>query len=128
MQVKVHAAKVSSVPTIEIWGSGTPKREFLHVDDLADALIFMMKRYSDEPHLNVGTGRDARIRELAELVAKVARCRGAVTYDRTKPDVMPRRVMDVSRLKALGWMATTPLEAGLRAAHEWYVGNVAQGR
>jgi hypothetical protein len=98
MQVKVHRAKRTNAPTIEIWGTGTPKREFLLVADLADALVFMMKRYSAEPHLNVGTGADITIRELAELAAKVAGWKGEFTYDRSKPDGMPRKVMDVSKL------------------------------
>jgi GDP-L-fucose synthase len=128
MQVKLHAAKVAGAPTIEVWGSGTPRREFLYVDDLADALVFMMQRYSDEPHLNVGTGSDITIRELAELVAKVAGWTGEFVYDRAKPDGMPRKVMDVSKLAALGWTARTPLEDGFRRAYEWYVRHVAGGR
>jgi GDP-L-fucose synthase len=126
MQVKVHAAKETGAPTIEIWGSGTPRREFLYVDDLADALVYMMKRYSDEPHLNVGTGADITIRELAELVGKVAGWKGEFIYDRTKPDGMPRKVMDVSRLKSLGWTAPTPLEVGFRQAYLWYVNEAAK--
>lgn len=121
MQVKVHRAKVTKAPSIEIWGSGTPRREFLYVDDLADALVFMMKRYSDEPHLNVGIGHDITIRELAELVAKVAGWRGHFVYDPSKPDGMPRKVMDISKLTALGWTAKTPLEDGFRSSYQWYV-------
>lgn len=128
MQVKVHRAKETDAKGIEIWGSGTPRREFLYVDDLADALIFMMKRYSGESHLNVGTGIDISIRELAELVAKVAGWKGEFVYDPAKPDGMPRKVMDVSRLKALGWSAPTQLEVGFRAAYGWYVTNAATGR
>jgi GDP-L-fucose synthase len=125
MQVKVHHAKLTSAPTIEIWGTGTPRREFLYVDDLADALIFMMKHYSGESHLNVGTGSDGTIRDLAELVAKVAGWKGEFVYDRSKPDGMPRKVMDVSKLTALGWTARTRLEDGFRSAYEWYVANAA---
>jgi GDP-L-fucose synthase len=125
MQVKVHRAKQTGAPTIEIWGSGTPRREFLHVDDLADALVFLMKRYSEERHINVGTGSDISIRELAELLARVAGWRGEFVYNPTKPDGMPRKVMDVSRLTALGWTAKTPLEQGLSAAYRWYVANAA---
>ncbi len=126
MQVKVHRAKQANAPTIEIWGTGTPKREFLFVDDLADALVFMMKRYSGEGHLNVGTGRDVTIRELAELAAQVAGWQGEFVYDRTKPDGMPRKVMDVSKLAALGWTARTRLEDGFRSAYAWYVANAAE--
>jgi GDP-L-fucose synthase len=126
MQVKVHEAKRTDAPTIELWGTGTPRREFLYVGDLADALVFMMKHYSAEPHLNVGTGIDISIRELAELVAKVAGWRGEFVYDRAKPDGMPRKVMDVSKLAALGWKAQTPLEQGFREAYDWYVANAAR--
>jgi len=125
MQVKVHRAKETGAKSIEIWGSGTPRREFLYVDDLADALVFLMQRYSGEPHINVGTGAEVTIRELAELVAKVAGWEGEFVYDPTKPDGMPRKVMDVSRLAALGWTAKTPLEEGIRKAYAWYVANVA---
>jgi GDP-L-fucose synthase len=125
MQVKVHRAKRAGERAIEIWGSGTPRREFLYVDDLADALVFLMKSYSGEQHVNVGTGADMTIRELAELVARVAGWQGEFAYDRSKPDGMPRKVMDVSRLRALGWQARTPLEAGFRNAYDWYVRNVA---
>jgi len=124
IQVKVHRAKQTGAPSIEIWGSGTPRREFLYVEDLADAIVFLMKRYSAESHINVGTGTDIGIRELAELVAKVAGWRGGFVYDPTKPDGMPRKVMDVSRLKALGWTARTPLERGFRTAYQWYVAKV----
>ena len=128
MQVKVHRAKEAGAGTIEIWGTGTPRREFLYVDDLADALVFMMKRYSDQPHLNVGTGSDITIRELAEQVAKVAGWSGTFVYDRSKPDGMPRKVMDVSKLAAMGWRARTPFEEGMRRACEWYVAQVAERR
>jgi GDP-L-fucose synthase len=125
MIMKVHRAKASGARSIEIWGSGTPRREFLYVDDLADALVFLMKHYSGESHINVGTGSDMSIGDLAELVARVAGWEGRFEYDRSKPDGMPRKVMDVSRLRALGWTAGTPLEAGLRKAYDWYVRNAA---
>jgi GDP-L-fucose synthase len=128
LQVKMHHAKVTGAPTVELWGTGTPRREFLYVDDMADGLVFMMKHYSDAPHLNIGTGVDITIRELAELIAKVAGYRGELVYDRSKPDGMPRKVMDVSRLSALGWKASTPLEEGFRRAYTWYVDNVYQTR
>jgi GDP-L-fucose synthase len=123
MQVKVHDAKERRAQAITIWGSGTPRREFLHVDDLADAVVFLMKNYSGELHVNVGTGQDMTIRELAELVAKVAGWRGSFEYDRSKPDGMPRKVMDVSKLSQLGWRARMPIERGMREAYEWYVAN-----
>ena len=120
LQMKVHQAKQAGAPSIEIWGSGAPRREFLFVDDLADALVFMMKHYSDESHLNVGTGEDITIRELAELIARVADYKGAFVYDRSKPDGTPRKVMDVSRLKALGWQAKTSLQEGIKIAYDGY--------
>jgi GDP-L-fucose synthase len=126
IQVKVHRAKQTGAKTLEIWGSGTPRREFLYVDDLADALVFLMTRYSEERHINVGTGIDISVRELAELVAKVASWQGEFVYDRAKPDGMPRKVMDVSRLSALGWQAKMPLEEGFRRAYRWYVDEVAE--
>ena len=125
MQVKIHRAKERGERRIGIWGSGKPKREFLYVDDLADALVFLMKGYSDEMHINVGTGEDITIRELAERVAAVAGWSGEFEYDASKPDGTPRKVMDVSRLRALGWTAKTPLDTGLKAAYEWYVRNAA---
>ncbi len=128
MQVKVHHAKRAGANTLEIWGSGTPRREFLYVDDLADALVFLIKRYSAEPHINVGTGIDITVRELAELVARVASWQGEFVYDASKPDGTPRKVMDVSRLLALGWRASTPLEEGFRRAYEWYTVNAAESK
>jgi GDP-L-fucose synthase len=128
MQVKVHRAKTEGAASIQIWGSGTPKREFLYVDDLADAVVFLMKNYSGEPHINVGTGEELTIRSLAELTARVAGWDGRFEYDRSKPDGMPRKVMDASRLRALGWRPKTTLEEGFRGAYEWYVTNVATRR
>ncbi len=127
MQVKVHRAKATGARQVEIWGSGSPRREFLYVDDLADALVFLMKHYSAEPHINVGTGIDITVRELAELVARISGWQGEFVYDPSKPDGMPRKVMDVSRLKALGWQARMPLEEGFRTAYAWYVANAAGG-
>jgi GDP-L-fucose synthase len=125
LQVKVHRAKASDARSVEIWGTGTPTREFLYVDDLADAAVFLMQNYSAEGHVNVGTGVETSIRELAELVARAAGWQGRFDYDASKPDGMPRKVMDVSRLRALGWTAPTPLEEGLRKAYDWYVRNAA---
>ena len=121
LQMKIHRAKQIGASTVEIWGSGTPRREFLYVDDLADGLVFVMKHYSEETHINVGTGQEITVRELAELIARVAQYEGAFVYDRSRPDGTPRKVMDVRRLTALGWTANTPLEQGLRQAYESYV-------
>jgi GDP-L-fucose synthase len=126
--MKIHAAKVANSPTVELWGSGTPRREFLFSEDLADACVFVMKNYSDEMFLNVGTGQDMTVLELAESIARVAGWKGSFTFDRSKPDGMPRKVMDVSRLSALGWNAPSDFETGMREAYRWYVDNVADGR
>ena len=123
--MKIHAARVANSATVELWGSGTPKREFLFTEDLADACVFVLKNYSDELFLNVGTGRDMTILELAESIARVAGWKGTFTFDRSKPDGMPRKVMDVSPLRALGWSAQTPFDEGIKQAYDWYVANVA---
>lgn len=120
MIMKVHSAKTAGAGNIEIWGTGTPRREFLFSEDLADGCVFMMKNYSDALFLNLGTGSDISIRELAEAVARAAGWSGTFNYDRSKPDGMPRKVMDVSRLAKLGWTAKTSLEDGMRQAYEAY--------
>jgi GDP-L-fucose synthase len=125
LQVKVYRAKSEGAREIQVWGTGKPTREFLYVDDLADAAVFLMKNYSGEQHLNVGTGIETTIADLAQLVARAAGWEGRFEYDRTKPDGMPRKVMDVSRVRALGWAARTPLEEGFRKAYDWYVRNAA---
>ncbi|MGA9062452.1 MAG: GDP-L-fucose synthase [Terracidiphilus sp.] len=126
--MKIHAAKMANSATVELWGSGTPKREFLFSEDLADACVFVMKNYSGEMCLNVGTGRDMTILELAESIARIVGWKGIFTFDRSKPDGMPRKVMDVSRLRALGWSAPTDFETGMREAYRWYVTNVIERR
>ena len=126
--MKIHAAKAAKSDTVELWGSGTPRREFLYSEDLADACVFVMRNYSDELFLNMGTGKDMTILELAESIARAAGWNGTFTFDRSKPDGMPRKVMDVSRLKTLGWSAPTDFETGMKAAYEWYVENVAGRR
>jgi len=123
--MKIHAAKMAGSPTVELWGSGTPRREFLFSEDLGDACIFVMKNYSGEQFLNVGTGRDMTILELAQTIARIAGWNGSFTFDPSKPDGMPRKVMDVSRLRALGWTAPTDFETGMKQAYQWYVAKVA---
>ena len=120
---KIEEARLAGAPQVEIWGSGTPRREFLYVDDLADACVFLLKRYSGHDHVNVGTGTDLTIRELAETIARVVGYRGGFTYDSTKPDGTPRKLLDVSRLSALGWRASTSLEAGLKQSYDWFSAN-----
>ncbi|HZT19902.1 MAG TPA: GDP-L-fucose synthase, partial [Dongiaceae bacterium] len=118
---KIDEARRSGAPSVEIWGSGTPRRELLYVEDLADAVVFLLKRYSGDEHVNVGTGTDLTIAELAQTIAAVVGYRGAFVYDRSKPDGTPRKLLDVSRLAALGWRATTGLEEGLRRSYDWYL-------
>ena len=123
--MKIHAAKAANSSTVELWGSGTPKREFLFSEDLGDACVFVMKNYSGEMFLNVGTGHDMTILELAQSIAKIIGWKGTFTFDASKPDGMPRKVMDVSRLRALGWSAPTDFETGMKEAYRWYVTHVA---
>lgn len=114
---RFHEAKVAGAPQVSVWGSGEPKREFLAVDDLADACVYVMKHYSDDQFVNVGTGNEVSIREFSEIVAEVVNYRGALVFDKTRPDGAPRKLLDVSKLAALGWRARTPLPEGLRAAY-----------
>ena len=120
---KIEEARLAGAPQVEIWGSGTPRREFLYVDDLADACVFLLKGYSGHDHVNVGTGTDLTIRELAETIARVVGYRGGFAYDSSKPDGTPRKLLDVSRLSALGWRASTSLEAGLKQSYDWFTAN-----
>jgi len=106
---------------VEIWGTGNPMREFLHVDDLADACVFLMDNYDDEEHINVGTGKDLTIRELAELVRDVVYPSAELVFDTTKPDGMPRKVLDVSKLNALGWKPSISLRDGIESTYRWYL-------
>jgi GDP-L-fucose synthase len=122
---KIHEAKVTGSPMVEIWGTGTPRREFLHVDDLADATVFALLHYEGEDHLNVGVGEDLSIRELAELVAEVLGWRGDFVFDTSMPDGVPRKLLDVSRLEALGWKASIGLREGIRQTYDWFLQQVA---
>lgn len=124
--MKLHRAKETGAPEAEVWGTGTPRREFLYVDDLADALVFLMKRYSGEAHVNVGVGSDVTIRELAEAIARVVGYRGRFRFDAGKPDGTPRKLLDSSLLAAMGWRAATALEDGLAASYAWYRDTIAQ--
>jgi GDP-L-fucose synthase len=113
-------AQAAGAPTVTLWGSGSPRREFLHVDDLARACLFLLERYDDPEPVNVGVGDDLTIRELAELVADVVGYQGALEWDTTKPDGTPRKLLDVSRLAALGWAPRIGLREGIAATYEWY--------
>ena len=123
---RFHEAKLTGAPQVTVWGTGTPKREFMAVDDLADACIFVIKHYSGAGFLNVGTGQDVTIAEFAHLVAAVVGYTGEIIFDTSKPDGMPRKLLDVSRLAGLGWRAKIPLREGLAAAYADYL--VAHGR
>ncbi len=123
---KFHEAKVAGISMVEVWGSGSPMRELLHVDDLADACLFLMENYDEAGHINVGTGIDITIRELAETVRDIVHPEAELVFDGSKPDGMPRKVLDVSKINALGWNAKIRLADGIRATYEWFV-NQAPG-
>jgi GDP-L-fucose synthase len=123
---KMHRAKVTGAAEVEIWGTGQPRREFLHVDDLADALVFLMERYSDESHVNIGWGDDVSIAELAALIADVIGFKGRLRYATDKPDGMPRKLLDVGLMNRLGWRARIELREGLDHAYRWFAENAAE--
>jgi len=120
MMRKFHEARLAGSPSATIWGTGTPKREFLHVDDLADACLFLMEHYDADEHINVGTGEDLSIGELAETVRDIVAPGVAITYDTTKPDGMPRKLLDVRRLHDLGWRHRIGLRAGIASTYDWF--------
>lgn len=115
---KFHTAKINHLPSVEIWGTGSPRREFLHVDDLAEACLFLMQNYNEEQFLNVGTGEDIPIKDLALLVKKIVGYEGEIYFNTSKPDGTPRKLMDVSRLHNLGWKHKISLEEGIKSVYE----------
>jgi GDP-L-fucose synthase len=121
MMRKFHDAKREGRTEVEIWGSGSPKREFLHVDDLADACVFLMDNYEEDVHINVGTGEDLSIRELAETVASIVHPEATLRFDTSKPDGTPRKLLDVTRLNDLGWKAKTALVDGIASTYKWFL-------
>jgi GDP-L-fucose synthase len=123
---KAHRAKTQGAKTLPVWGSGAPRREFMHVDDCADAILFLTQRYSGEAHVNVGSGEEVTIRDLAHHVARVVGLQAELTFDASKPDGTPRKLMDSSRLRDMGWSARIALEDGLRATYAWYLAEAAQ--
>jgi GDP-L-fucose synthase len=125
---KAHRAKTRGDATLEVWGSGSPLREFLYVDDAADALVFLMKRYDGVTHINVGSGQEISIADLARLVCRVVGFEGNIVFDASRPDGTPRKLLDISQMRSLGWTARTPLEAGLRRAYRWYVEHETERR
>lgn len=124
---RMHEAKESAAASVTLWGTGAPRRELLHVDDLAEAVVFLMEHYDDPQTINVGTGVDVTIKELAGLVARVVGYTGELVWDTSKPDGTPRKLLDVSRLEALGWKATIALEDGVRSTYAWFLEHVADG-
>ncbi len=121
---KFHEAKVAEAPEVVVWGTGSPRREFLHADDLADAAVFLMRNYDDPEIINVGTGSDVTIRELAEIVQRVTEYKGRLVFDTMRPDGTPRKLLDVSKLTGLGWRASVKLEDGIARTYEWYESSI----
>lgn len=124
---KMHAAKLAGAPSVPVWGSGRPRREFLHVDDLAEACLFLLERYSGAAPVNVGCGEDLTIAELAALVAEVVGYEGELVFEREKPDGTPRKLLDVSVLRQMGWRPSIPLRQGLEQTYAWYRRSFAGG-
>ena len=121
---RIHDAKQNDASEVVIWGSGTPRREFLYVDDLAKASLFLLENYDDAQTINVGVGHDLSIQELARLIAETVGYEGTLRQDATKPDGTPRKLLDVSRLHGLGWHATTGLQEGITSTYEWYLAHL----
>ncbi|PJE73344.1 MAG: GDP-fucose synthetase [Candidatus Tagabacteria bacterium CG10_big_fil_rev_8_21_14_0_10_40_13] len=122
---KFHEAKKNKAKEVSVWGTGNAMREFLHVDDLANACVFLMNSYNDSEIINIGTGEDMTIKELAEKIRAVVGYEGGIVWDTTKPDGTPRKLLDVSKLHALGWKHTIPLDHGIASTHEWFKKNYA---
>ena len=120
---KFHEAKISNSPTVTMWGTGSPKREFCHVDDCANACVFLMNEYSDNEIVNIGVGEDISIKDLGEMVRSVVGYQGEIEYDTSKPDGTPRKLVDVSRIHSLGWQAKISLEEGIASTYQWYLNN-----
>lgn len=125
---KFHEAKEAGAPEVVVWGSGSPRREFLHVDDMADACIFLMERYDSGEIVNIGCGEDVSIRELAELVRDVVGYEGEILFDRSKPDGTPRKLLDVGRLKGMGWEPRVGLREGVAQTYAWYLESVVESQ
>jgi GDP-L-fucose synthase len=125
---RVHEAKLRGDPSVVVWGTGTPRREFLHVDDLADAVLFLLLAYSGEPIVNIGWGEDVTIRELAELIVSVIDYKGRLEFDSSKPDGTPRKLLDVSRLAGLGWRPRISLRMGVERTYAWFAEHLADAR
>jgi GDP-L-fucose synthase len=128
LMVKAHEAKVARAPSIDVWGTGAVRREFLYVDDAADGMVFLMQHYSDEGIVNLGTGRDVPIIDLVDMVCRAVGYQGGIRFDTSRPDGTPRKVVDVSRINQLGWSARTPLAQGLAETYRWYLEHASEHR
>ncbi|OGJ62248.1 GDP-fucose synthetase [Candidatus Peribacteria bacterium RIFCSPHIGHO2_02_FULL_51_15] len=120
---KIHDAKKTGAPSVLLWGTGKPRREFLHVDDLADACLFLMEKYDDPEIINVGTGEDLSIDELGQMVAEVIGYGGSILYDPAKPDGTPRKLLNVAKIHGLGWRHSIPLKEGIEMTYDWFLNN-----
>ena len=125
---KFHEAKVNGAPSVELWGTGTPLREFLYVDDMADACVFLLENYSGEQHVNIGTGKEVTIRQLAETVKEVVGYQGDIVWNKDMPDGTPRKLTDVTKLHGLGWTHKVELKQGVELAYQWFKDNVENAR
>ena len=125
LMVKAHEGKLNNYPKLNVWGSGTPKREFLYIHDLADALVHLLKNYSGKSHINIGTGEEFSIKQLAEKICDVVGFQGKLVFDTTKPDGSPRKLVNNSRLAELGWKSKTSLDEGLTKTYKWYLDNIS---
>lgn len=125
---KFHEAKVNGAESVELWGTGTPLREFLYVDDMADACVFLLENYSGEQHVNIGTGKEVTIRQLAETVQKTVGFEGKIVWNTDMPDGTPRKLTDVTKLHGLGWTHRVELEEGVKLAYDWFKDNIKEAR
>ena len=125
---RMHDAKINNLPEVVIWGTGVSRREFLHTEDLADAIIVIMKEYNGKSFINIGTGEDVSIKELAEMIKNAVDYKGKLVFDETKPDGMPKKLLDVSKLNKLGWKYKVALGEGLKAEYQWFLENIANTR
>ena len=125
LMVKAHKGKLNNYSKLNVWGSGTPKREFLYIHDLADALVHLLKNYSGKSHINIGTGEEFSIKQLAEKICDVVGFQGELVFDTTKPDGSPRKLVNNSRLAELGWKSKTSLDEGLTKTYKWYLDNIS---
>ncbi len=125
---KFHDAKLAGASEVSVWGSGRPRREFLHVDDLASACVFLMRNYDDEAHINVGTGEDQSIRELAEMIRDVVYPQARIVFDTSRPDGPPRKLLDISKLRGLGWTPSIALRPGVESTYRWFLDHQADAR